>query len=190
MLQYSPVFKRDLVLKVMNRPGEKQIGEVASEYGVSRATMFRWLKEYMLDPEGAEVRAARPQDWSVSAKLKALLETKDLSEYDLGVYLRANGLYHCHLDQWKEEVLGVMAKSKKHNKKADIEETLLKQKIKDLQKELKRKDKALREATALLVLKKKAQKVWGIEDEADEHLSMKEKELLDLLKKPGKKAQD
>jgi len=37
--------------------------------------------------------------------------------------------------------------------------------IRSLEKELRRKDKALAETAALLVLKKKVQEIWGDEDE-------------------------
>jgi hypothetical protein len=37
--------------------------------------------------------------------------------------------------------------------------------IKELERELNRKEKALAEAAALLVLKKKVQEIWGDEDD-------------------------
>ena len=42
---------------------------------------------------------------------------------------------------------------------------VVKKRIKDLEKELLRKDRALAEAAALLVLKKKAQDLWEDEDD-------------------------
>lgn len=169
MSKYSPVFKRDVVQKILQRKGQK-IDEVAKEHGVGRATVFRWLSEHLSDPQGLELRAARPQDWSVAAKTKALLETSFMNEQEVGVYLRANGLYHCHLKDWKGEVLGVMGRNRKLNRvEKEGAEPLLRQRIKDLQRELRLKEKALREATALLALKKKAELIWA-DQEAEKSL--------------------
>jgi len=163
MSRYSPVFKRELVEKLLSIK-DKSVDEIAKEYEVSRATAFRWMKEYALEASGLERRSARPQEWSLAAKMKVLIETRSMREEELGLYLRTNGLYHCHLDQWKEEVLHQVARNKKLNK-ANAKESILLQRVRELQKELKLKDKALREATALLALKKKADLIWADREE-------------------------
>lgn len=165
MSKYSPVFKRDLIQKVLSRK-DRKVEVVADEHGVSRASVFRWLKEYLVDPHGMEMKASRPQDWSAAAKTKALLETRFMNDAELGLYLRANGLYHCHLKEWKEEIIGLMGRNRKLNQIANENEgAVLRQRIKELQKELKRKDKALKEAAALLALKKKAELIWGVRED-------------------------
>jgi len=165
MSRYSPVFKRDLIQKVLARK-DKKVDQVADEHGVSRASVFRWLKEYLANPLGMEMKASRPQDWSAAAKTKALLETRFMTNEELGLYLRANGLYHCHLKEWRDEVMGLMGRNRKLNQiKNENEDSILRQRIKELQRELKRKDKALKEASALLALKKKAELIWGEQKE-------------------------
>lgn len=156
MGRYSPVFKKEIIEKILSRRG-KSLEQAIRDSGVSRATAFRWIQEYVVDPHGIEMKAARPQDWSVAAKTKALLETRFMTDSELGVYLRAKGLCHCHLKEWKEDVLAVMGRNRKIDKlKNDNTDALLWQQV---------KDKALKEATALLALKKKAELIWGVQEE-------------------------
>ena len=82
MSRYSPVFKRDLIQKILSRK-DRKVEVVADEHGVSRASVFRWLKEYLADPHGMEMKAPRPQDWSAAAKTKALLETRFMNDAEL-----------------------------------------------------------------------------------------------------------
>jgi transposase-like protein len=189
MARYSPVFKKELLEKILGRRG-KSLEQSIRESGISRATVFRWIKEYIADPHGIEMKAARPQDWSIAAKTKALLETRFMTEAELGVYLRSKGLYHCHLKEWKEDVVSVMGRNRKITKlKNDSEDALLRQRVKDLTRELKLKDKALKEATALLALKKKAELIWGVREE-EKSPPTTEEDALKSSKKPKKTAVD
>ncbi len=99
----------------------------------------------------------RPQDWSPEEKLAAVLEAISLSEEDLGAYLRSRGLHEAHLQQWHDQMLCGLEPLP--GKRAE------QRRIKSLEKELQRKEKALAEAAALLVLKKKAQELWEDEDD-------------------------
>ena len=105
----------------------------------------------------------RPEDWSPEEKLKAVLEAASLSEDQLGTFLRRKGLHETHLQQWRLQMLNGLGKvsvdKKPKRRAADT------RRIRSLEKELKRKDKALAETAALLVLKKKVQEIWGDEDD-------------------------
>jgi transposase-like protein len=106
----------------------------------------------------------RPEDWTSEEKLAAVLQAAALSDEQLGTFLRSKGLHETHLQQWRLQMLNGLGKKpvavKKPNRsRADA------YKIKALEKELKRKDKALAETAALLVLKKKVQQIWGDEDD-------------------------
>ena len=101
------------------------------------------------------MKERRPQDWTAEEKLNAILEYEKLNEEERGKYLRERGLHSIHIERWKEAIIEGL-KSSKLNKKDSREK-----RIKELEKELRRKDKALAETAALLVLKKKAQDIWG-----------------------------
>ena len=106
--------------------------------------------------------AKRPQDWSAEEKLQVVLESSSISSEELGAFLRSKGLHESHLEQWRSQMLNGLhgkASLKKTKKNGQTKE------VKELKRELARKDKALAEAAALLVLKKKAQAIWGDEDE-------------------------
>jgi len=105
-----------------------------------------------------------PRDWTPEEKLQAVLEASQLSEDDLGAYLRKKGLHESNLKQWRQEMIGAL-QNKASGKKISANSTEAKR-IRQLERELVRKDKALAETAALLVLKKKAQAIWGDEDDS------------------------
>ncbi len=72
----------------------KPMDEIGKESHVSRATLFRWIKQYGAQTSGLKKRSGKPQDWSMGAKLRAILETQALNEQEIGEYLRKNGLYY------------------------------------------------------------------------------------------------
>ena len=106
------------------------------------------------------MKGRRPQDWSAEDKLNALFEYEKLEEEQRGKYLREKGIHSVHIERWKQELIEGL-KSSKSGKKDPRDK-----RIKELERELRRKDKALAETAALLVLKKKAQAIWG--DREDE----------------------
>jgi hypothetical protein len=85
-----------------------------------------------------------------------VIEAGKLDEESLGRYLREKGLHTVNLQQWRQEVLEAL-EGKRKNGKADPRD----KRIRELERELKRKESALAEAAALLVLKKKAHDIWG-----------------------------
>ncbi len=103
-----------------------------------------------------------PNDWSPEEKLKAVLDAASLPDEQIGTFLRKKGIHETHLEQWRMQMLGGLGK-RRTNGKPSRRNTDIKR-IRSLEKELHRKDKALAETAALLVLKKKVQEIWGGED--------------------------
>ena len=101
------------------------------------------------------MQAKRPQDWTAEKKLDAVLEYSGLEDEQRGIFLRKQGLHEAHIEQWKRDLIAGL-KSRALNKKDPRDK-----KIRELEKELGRKEKALAETAALLVLKKKANAIWG-----------------------------
>ena len=83
--------------------------------------------------------AKRPQDWSPEEKLAAVIEAAAVADEDLGAFLRRKGLHEAHLREWRQQVLSGLDKaptrSAKHAPQA--------RRVKELEKELRRKEKAL-----------------------------------------------
>lgn len=133
--------------------------EVARILGVSSWSLYQWSKRYG-NAEGMK-KNRRPGDRSAQEKLKAVIEYEGMAEEKKGEYLRREGLHSDHIGAWKQsmeaglESMGGVDPATRTERAAD------KRKIKELEKELHRKDRALAETTALLVLKKKADLIWG-----------------------------
>jgi len=153
----------------MTTPGGPSATALSEQVGITQPTLSRWVREMGgTSGEGKDRVAVRPQDWSAERKVKAVTETSVLSEPQVGAYLRREGLHSHHLQQWRNEMLEVMEKSPAATSRKKTELAQAKKKIRDLERELRRKDKALAEATARLILKKKAELIWGTLDEDDE----------------------
>jgi transposase len=140
---------------------------LSQKTGISQGSLSRWVQQYknkgitqMTD------KSRRPLDWLPQERFEAILTTQALKENELGVYLRKSGLTTSHLEKWKQDIAKSISQTKVGRKpKSSIEKELQKE-VTSLKRDLHRKDKALAEASALLILKKKAQEIWGTpEDE-------------------------
>jgi len=102
----------------------------------------------------------RPQDWSPAEKFKAVMEFDQLPESGQGEFLRREGLHTDHIESWKKSMqAGLESGTGAPVTRAELNE--LKAENKELKRDLHRKNGALAETTALLVLKKKADLLWG-----------------------------
>ncbi len=169
---YSKAY-RAMVIQKATGPNALSLEELAEEFDASRASIYRWLKDSAtVKSEPAEPddephclpkpsKMKRPQDWNPEEKLAAVLEAASLSDAELGAFLRNKGLHETHLQQWREQMLDGLKPVPVQNKNIASES----ERIRKLQKDLRLKEKALAETAALLVLKKKAQEIWGDEDD-------------------------
>jgi len=154
-MKYSYEFKENVVKKAISNG---KIKEVAEETGVTPWSIYQWKKQF----KNGNMKSGRsgPNGYSLNKKQLLLLESQSISEDNQGEWLRKNGLHSDHLNKWKDEIFDVM--NKKNEDKIEIRK--LKEKNKELEKEVNRKDKALAEVTALLTLKKKLISLWGDEE--------------------------
>ncbi len=163
-MEYPEKFKARMVQK-LTVPGAPSATALSEEVGVPQPTLSKWVREAgRVEGMNKSKRTKagsrkRPQDWTAEAKLEAVVEADSLSEEDLGTFLRRRGLHRTHLRQWREQIVAGL-KAPPRSKKTSAEA----RRIRELERELLRKDKALAETAALLVLKKKAQAIWGDED--------------------------
>jgi transposase-like protein len=90
-----------------------------------------------------------------------MIETASLSSEEKSAWCRSKGLHTQQLDQWKQDFLSATGASPGGQPKRSLKESRLNKKVRTLEKDLQRKEKALAEASALLLLKKKADEIWG-----------------------------
>ncbi len=107
--------------------------------------------------------ARRPEDWSLEERLMALQESHGLVDEALNSWCRERGLFAHHLAQWRADFCTVGGTGSRRESATEVRD--LKQANFELQRELKRKEKALAEAAALLVLQKKHRALFGGEAE-------------------------
>ena len=161
-MTYSKEFKEAALDKLLNT--DLSLRQICEELGVPRATLHGWKKDYLMkeDPEAIKTL---PGNWSAEEKFAVVLHTATLSEVELNTYCRENGLYPAHVKSWRQACIrGNDPQAKNLRRTAVYRED--KRKIQRLERELKHKEKALAEAAALLVLKKKYDALW--EDEEDD----------------------
>ena len=131
-------------------PDGISITELSKEIGISKQTLYNWMKEYKYGNNDTQSESRSPRQWKSEEKYSAVLEAAGLSDDDLGKWLREKGLHSDHLDLWEKEMKQMLSSTKQKE-----ELKVAKKRIKELEKELSRKEKALAEVSALLVLKKK-----------------------------------
>lgn len=141
--------------------------QFARSEGVAVSTLHKWKTHYRInttdrdDPENIA-----SNHWSPEEKFAVVLECASLSEIELGEYCRRKGLYPEHVTVWKHACIQGNMKNSEHKKKAETDSKADKKRIKELERELVRKEKALAEAAALLLLRKKLDALWD-ENEDD-----------------------
>lgn len=177
-IQYTEEFKQGAIQKAALR-GDRSLQEVASSLGVPKNTLSTWFygqgKSGVMSSSLKSNSASRPRsekDWSIEEKFRVVLEAKKLEDQEqaLGEFLRKEGLHSSTLNSWREELLFSAQEYKKVGRpKKDPLVLKLEQENHELKKELRRKEKALAETAALLVLKKKAQ-LMGLIDQDEEEL--------------------
>ena len=159
-MRYSPE-RKEAVLRKMMPPHNRPIKQLAQEEGISEATLFNWRKQArekgLLLPDGD----SGPEGWSARDKFAAVLETASLNETKLAEYCRTKGIYSEQLSQWHKACEQANDWDRENDRRLKKEKKADLKRIRKLKKELRRKEKALAETAALLVLQKKAQAIWG-----------------------------
>jgi transposase-like protein len=156
---YSDAFIEQALIKVYSR-GKRTVQDVADELHVNFYTVKNWIRRKPLNTMTASAnREKRPQEWHRGDQLVALHETHGMDEEALQAWCRAHGVFPHHLESWRA---GFCVDAKPSG--TDQREMRLLQAENDkLKRELDRKEKALVEAAALLLLQKKFNALWDDE---------------------------
>jgi DNA-binding transcriptional ArsR family regulator len=155
----------------MLMPSGPSASKLSQETGVNQPTLSRWLREATTlesvtkrrkrpTPQTRLLEQKRPEDRSPDEKLRLVLDASALPESDLGEFLRRHGLHEADLAAWRETALAALGGGAPTSSRTGEAK-----RVRELEKELRRKDKALAETAALLVLQKKVRAIWGDGDE-------------------------
>lgn len=151
MARYGQAFKERAVARLLP-PESSSVEAVAREIGVGAATLERWRSEAL---STADTR----RTWTAMARLEAVIATAALDEAGKSAWCREQGIYPSELEQWRQSATAALAAPEE--KGISLQSRQARRRIKALEREVKRKDKALAETAALLVLSKKLSAVFG-----------------------------
>jgi transposase-like protein len=158
--EYNESFKSKMVQRLVG-PGAVSANQLAREVGIHQATLSRWLLQSKDRMDGVKLgrppEPRRPEDWSAEERLRVVMEASRLRDEELGAFLRREGIHEATLAEWRTAVLEALGPQKRVTSDS--------RRVRELEKQLRRKDKALAETAALLVLQKKVQAIWGDEDD-------------------------
>ncbi len=168
--RYTQPFRMQAIEKALSRSAGIGLREIANDLGVGYSTLYRWVTtatqsefEPAITAELTSMKAIkkekRPQDWSLEERLEMIISCGTLDDEAVSELCRAKGLYPHHVKQWKLEFINGAPSSTAG--KSQSASNRLKHENRGLKKELNRKDKALAETAALLVLQKKVDAIWG-----------------------------
>lgn len=162
--KYSTEFK-DSIIKKMMPPNPISVSQLVKETGVSDVTLYKWRKDYRNLGIAVPANQNKPDQWTAEDKLAVVIETASFNEAQLSEYCRSKGFYPEQVNEWKTSALTGYQNSQQLKKEKTLNQQQDKKKIKQLEAELRRKEKALAETAALLVLSKKCQAIWGESEE-------------------------
>jgi len=165
--EYTKEFKESMLQKIFSNR-ERSVVSFARNANVPTSTVATWVRNYK--KKNGKVMGSKKQNkqWRAKKKFRAVLATASMNEAEKSEYCRKHGLYPSQLKEWKQDCIAGCRKApdKRYIKAAKEKEQEYKRKTNALERDLKRKDKALAETAALLVLKKKVREIWGeAEDE-------------------------
>lgn len=132
---------------------------VSRDTGVPQTTLSRWMQRARTIAPMSPKNPSRRKKRTADEKLRVLLEASRLPDEELGAFLRREGLHEAQLKEWREAARAGLASLTGDRRSPEA------QRVKQLESELLRKDKALAEVSALMILRKKVQALWGDEDD-------------------------
>jgi transposase len=158
MRHYSKEFKASIIAKMLP-PNNVSVGELAREIGVPKDTLYTWRiksrkRQGIPSSEYPIAEGVTSED-----KFNIVIETASMNEVELSAYCRRNGLYSEQINGWRQLCLNANKSLPTKANRAKIRQQT--KENKQLKAELRRKEKALAETAALLVLKKKAHQNLG-----------------------------
>ncbi len=161
-MRYSKELKSSVIAKLLP-PNHQSLRQIQQETGVPEGTLKLWRKQ--IQRFEGPVGEQQSEQWSTRDKYLTAVETLTLSEIELGEYCRTKGLYVERVKSWQDNCIqanGGVAQKLALSQRREIEKE---KELKKVKQELLRKESALAETVALLVLRTKANAIWGPKDE-------------------------
>jgi len=164
---HSHSIRESVLQKVLSE--DKSVVTVCDEHGLSRSTVYYWLRQQH-KKAGNPMSQTKPHDspsrqWNLSEKLETIKATASMTPEQKAAWCRQHGIYVHTIAEWEKEMITGSIRSSHESVEQKRELVALKRENEMLKKELRRKDRALAETTARLVLKKKLAELLGEDEE-------------------------
>jgi len=161
-----PKARKEAVLSKMLSPNPPTISGLAKQEGISEATLYNWRKQLRQEGRPVPEHDRTSENWSAQTKFAVVVETAALTETELAQYCRSKGLYPEQIKAWRDAAIESQDSSQQAAAVQQQHGRDYRKQIQRLEREIQRKDKALAEAAALLILQKKMRALWeGGEEE-------------------------
>ena len=160
--RYSAEFKEQAIAKAFGRAADQTVRAIATDLNMSKGTLATWMKVALRAQGTVPIGAKPPSEWAATERLLALQESHGLGEEALNAWCRTRGIFAHDLTRWRAEFCETSAGTSQREESEELRQ--LRVSNLQLQRDLNRKDKALAEAAALLVLQKKYRALWAAED--------------------------
>ena len=157
---------REWAIKQMMAPFNRAVIELAGATGITTVTLRAWRQSARQAGEFMPGNGKTGDRWSSADKFRVVLETASLNEAETSQYCRSKGIYPEQIRQWREACEQANSAPETKPTAAQRNEAKVAHKrIRELERQLKRSDAARAEAAALLNLRKKAEAIWGKEED-------------------------
>ena len=157
MLKYSEEKKASAML-LMSAPGNLSAPEVSRRTGIPEGTLYKWRHDAKATGQGKPSSGRNAEGWQSATKFAVVVEAAALSEAELAEYCRKKGLYVDQVRNWRQAC--EKANDAQIERITPAQRADEKKRVRELEQELRRKEKALAETAALLVLSRKLEALW------------------------------
>jgi len=164
MKRYSAERKEAVLAKLLP-PHSMTVTQLAEQENIAAGTLYNWRDKAKKSGFPVPGKTTTSEQWSAEAKLAVIIETAMMNESELGQYCRAKGLLVEQIKRWKQDCLAGFQTTQDQEKRLAKQAKADKKEIKNLNRELRKKEAALAETAALLVLRKKLNAFWGDDNE-------------------------
>lgn len=158
--RYNKEFKEQVIARMMP-PKNESVRSLSKELGVSEQSLYKWRQKARAEGQATPGNGQTSEHWNSEDKFLIVMETFSMNQIELAEYCRKKGLYKEQIDAWRISCLNANTGELNQTKKLSSELKEEKKRSADIEKDLLKKEKALAEAAALLLLRKKARAIWG-----------------------------
>lgn len=160
---FSEDFKKATIQRLL-APDSPGPGKIAEDLDLYPSTLYSWKKKYA-NSQLMTKSKKNSKNWTPEQMLEAIILTASMDEQELGEYLRSNGLHSTDLEAFKTEFINLKKEKKRGRPQLDPELIKLRKDKVQMERTLRRNEKALAEYAARVILLKKSHEIWGTNED-------------------------